>query len=242
MKKNHCRLLLTCEHGGFQVPDKYRNLFDSQEAQETLQTHRGWDPGTLEFGKACSQRFDVPLYFSETTRLLVDLNRSLRRRTLFSEFSKKLSVEERQEVLDVYYHPHRNRITRQVGSWLEAGDAVFHVACHSFTPELNGIIRNTEIGLLYDPAWEWEFSLCRRWKQLVQLQAPEIRVRFNYPYLGKNDGLTTHLRKTYRSSRYAGIELEVNQRFPLSLDRHDWLGLQNILMGSIAELLEKPFE
>lgn len=237
MNKNRCRLLLTCEHGGFQVPEKYKYLFESEEAQEILQTHRGWDPGTLEFARSCSQRFEVPLFYSETTRLLVDLNRSLRRRTLFSEFSKKLSAEERCVVLDQYYHPHRNQITRQVGIWLEDGDSVFHVACHSFTPELNGSVRNTEIGLLYDPAWNWEFNLCRRWKHLIQQQAPEVRVRFNYPYLGKNDGLTTHLRKTYPASRYAGIELEINQKFPLGRDPQHWTRVQELLMDTMARLM-----
>lgn len=39
-----------------------------------------------------------------------------------------------------------------------------------------------------------------------------MNVRFNYPYLGKADGFTTHLRKKFKDN-YIGIELEVNQKF-----------------------------
>ena len=43
-------------------------------------------------------------------------------------------------------------------------------------------------------------------------QNPELKIRFNYPYLGKADGFTTYLRKIFPEN-YIGIELEVNQKF-----------------------------
>ena len=47
---------------------------------------------------------------------------------------------------------------------------------------------------------------------LAQL-APELRLRRNYPYQGRGDGLTALLRKRHPDAAYVGIELEVNQRF-----------------------------
>ena len=44
------------------------------------------------------------------------------------------------------------------------------------------------------------------------------RVRRNYPYLGKGDGLTTWLRRRFFSSEYAGVEIELNQA---ALAKHD---------------------
>ncbi len=39
-----------------------------------------------------------------------------------------------------------------------------------------------------------------------------LKIRRNYPYLGKADGFTTYLRRRFLPCDYAGIELEVNQR------------------------------
>jgi hypothetical protein len=38
-------------------------------------------------------------------------------------------------------------------------------------------------------------------------------IEFNKPYLGIDDGLTTYLRTVYPDSHYAGIEIEINQKF-----------------------------
>ena len=54
------------------------------------------------------------------------------------------------------------------------------------------------------------------WSQLKAAlagRAPELRVRRNYPYAGKGDGMTRFLRRRYPASRYVGIELELNQAF-----------------------------
>lgn len=230
------RLLITCEHGGNQVPSAYADCFSSSQAKEILKTHRGWDPGTLELASMLRDRFNAPMYQSETTRLLVDLNRSLRRRTLFSEFTKPLSKESKNKILETYYHPHRNAITHWVGDKLKQGFQIVHIACHSFTPVLNGVVRQTDIGFLYDPSWTWEVQLCSDWKKRINERAPQFRVRFNYPYLGKNDGLTTHLRKSFPKSKYAGIELEVNQKFPQDLPQ-EWSAMKDLLIETIEPML-----
>jgi len=68
---------------------------------------------------------------------------------------------------------------------LQWGGRVIHVSCHSFTPELNGQVRNTDIGLLYHPARTKEVALCKRWKASLKACAPELKVRRNYPYAGR---------------------------------------------------------
>ena len=89
------KLVITCEHGGNFVPKKYQPLFKKQET--VLQTHRGFDPGTLDlfqFLKPLSH-FSI---FSDTSRLLIELNRSLHHKDLFSEFSKTLSEAEKKTI------------------------------------------------------------------------------------------------------------------------------------------------
>jgi hypothetical protein len=67
---------------------------------------------------------------------------------------------------------------------------------------------------------------------------PEMRVRRNYPYLGKTDGLTTYLRRQFPAEQYLGIELEVNQRClePAVRCRR----LQDDLIASLAASINRP--
>src|SRR3982751_7131735 len=131
------RLVITCERARSVVRERYRPLFDGRE--HLLPTHRGWDPGALLLAREMAERFDAPLYYEETTRLLVDLNRSVGNPELHSEATHHLSLRERREILDVYYHPHRKRVAAAVAEAVRTSDdRIVHIASHSFTPELNG--------------------------------------------------------------------------------------------------------
>ena len=66
------RLLVTCEHGGNQVPREYRPLFRGHGS--LLRSHRGYDAGSLRMARELAGHFRATLLHSETTRLLVDLN------------------------------------------------------------------------------------------------------------------------------------------------------------------------
>jgi len=83
------QLVITCEHGGREVPREYAALFSDRAA--LLDSHRGWDAGALELGRQLADAFGVPLHVATTTRLLVDLNRSIGHRQLFSEVTARTS-------------------------------------------------------------------------------------------------------------------------------------------------------
>lgn len=118
----------------------------------------------------------------------------------------------RENILARYYRPYRDEVEKAVASAIEQGRRVLHISSHSFTPVLDGKARETEIGLLYDPARKSERSLCDTWLEELQRALPEMRVRRNYPYRGTSDGLTAFLRTRHAGDSYAGIELEVNQK------------------------------
>ncbi len=202
-------LFLSCEHGGHLVPTDYRSLF--QGAADVLTSHRGWDPGSLSVAKSLERRLAAPLMALTVTRLLVEVNRSPGHRRLFSEFTRTLDDETKQEILQEYYFPYRNRVQTWISRRVEQGCSVVHVSSHSFTPQWNGRTRTADIGLLYDPRRQPEKQFCRQWIEALRHVSSELRVRCNYPYLGKADGLTTHLRRHFPPRRYLGIELEVNQ-------------------------------
>lgn len=206
--------LITCEHGGNRIPSRYRHLFAGLEA--LLQTHRGYDAGALALARELAKALAAPLFVSTTSRLLVDLNRSVGHPRLYSEASRSAPTKVRSEILERYYLPHRNRVEADIAAAVARGSRITHVASHSFTPALDGAVRNADIGLLYDPARPGEVELCRRWQAQLRALAPDLKVRRNYPYAGKSDGLTAYLRRRFPAEIYIGIELEINQKHVLN--------------------------
>ena len=89
---------------------------------------------------------------------------------------------------------------------------MLHFSVHSFTPVLNGEVRNADAGFLYDPKRKGEKEICLYLQKYLAEQVPGVRVRRNYPYLGISDGLTKQMRMRYPEKKYLGIEIEVNQK------------------------------
>ena len=203
-------MVVTCEHGGNDVPREYWRLFVG--AKDVLESHRGHDPGALQTARQLSRAFDAPLIATTISRLLIENNRSPDHRALFSEYTRRLSDEEKQRIVDRFYTPYRSQVEATIGK-LAAKGRVVHISSHSFTPVLDGKTRTADVGLLYDPRRSGELELCRLWQQCFASVAPELRVRRNYPYAGWTDGMTRYLRTRLPAGRYVGIEIEVNQRF-----------------------------
>ena len=229
-------LLITCEHGGNEIPGPYRPLFDSVEYRTWLDSHRGYDAGALTVAGEIAARFEAPLIAATTSRLLVDLNRSLGHPRLFSAATRAASAEVRQRIFEDHYRPYRTQVYERIRAIVEEGRRVIHLSCHSFTPELDGITRTADIGLLYDPARPDEAAFCGRWKEALRQRAPALKVRRNYPYAGKNDGHTTELRRRFPPRAYLGIELEINQRHLAEGDRH-WAVLREHIIESLEMIL-----
>lgn len=227
-------VILTCEHGGAQIPKAWAALFDS--CSGLLESHRGWDPGALELARALSTGLNAPLFYSVNSRLLVDLNRSLHHPSLFSTRTRRLCPAEKDLLLEKYYLPFRRAVEDAVRSSLEGNQRVLHLSIHSFTPVLDGVVRTAGLGLLYDPRRGPEKDFCQRLKKTLNDSLPELRVRFNQPYRGVSDGHTTHLRRLFPSEAYSGIEIEVNQKFPLG-DREAWEDYKEKLVRTVAGIL-----
>ena len=228
------RVLITCEHGGNRVPRAFAAAFAG--AEDVLKSHRGYDVGALTLAKLFASRCDAPLFAATVTRLLVELNRSLGHPKLFSEFARPLPLAVRRELLDNYYYPHRRRVEEWIAAEAERGRAVWHVSVHSFTPVLDGKERSGDVGFLYDPARPRELRFCLDWQTRLSEKRPDLKVRRNYPYLGTSDGFTTYLRTRFPDERYAGIELEVNQRW-VGGDAGTWRRLRGDLVETFRTVI-----
>ncbi len=224
--------LVTCEHGGDRIPATYRQIFANAGA--TLASHRGHDAGALQLARRLAITLGAPLIASTVSRLLIDLNRSTHHRQLYSEWTRQLPMPARQEIAMRYYHPYRTRAEAWIAHAVMHHQQVIHLSCHSFTPVFDGVVREADIGLLYDPASFAEAALCRQWQARLASREAALRVRRNYPYRGTADGFVTYLRHRYSHANYLGIEIEVNQRHILQSPRH-WRRLQDSLVATFIQ-------
>jgi predicted N-formylglutamate amidohydrolase len=202
--------VISCEHGGNDVPELYRKLFDGRV--ELLASHRGWDAGSLHLADALGRSWDVPVTAATVTRLLVDLNRSPGHPRVFSDTTRALPRSAREELIECYHRPHRDAVRVRVAAAIAADGMAVHIGVHSFTPVLAGVERRADLALLYDPARPRERATCLSWAKTLAERLPDLRIRRNQPYRGACDGLTTTLRREFPPDAYMGIEIEVNQR------------------------------
>jgi predicted N-formylglutamate amidohydrolase len=222
--------LVSCEHGGNRIPAPYRSLFRGYDA--LLDTHRGYDFGALVMARALARALRAPLVTSTISRLLIDLNRSIGHPRVFSAATRGAPASLRANIAERHYWPYRLRVERLVRQSVSRRRRVIHISSHSFTPELDGKVRSADVGLLYHPGRRGEAELCARWKSSLAELAPQLRVRRNYPYAGKGDGLTSYLRQRFAPSVYVGIELEINQSIVLAAGRR-WTALRSSLIDSL---------
>ncbi|MBN1238898.1 MAG: N-formylglutamate amidohydrolase, partial [Gammaproteobacteria bacterium] len=153
------------------------------------------------------------------------------------EYTRALAPADKQRVLDQYYVPYRTAVEEALRAALAEGDAVLHVASHSFTPVLDGTTRDADVGLLFDPARPAEAAWAGRWRRSLARFLPGWKIRRNYPYRGTADGLTTSLRRLFPDPRYAGIELEINQRRALGTG---WQAHVERLAASLEAAMSAP--
>ena len=225
--------LLTCEHASASIPASLAPLFQGEEA--LLSSHRGFDPGAKPVYEAL-RAFLRPAYAAEGaySRLVIELNRSEGHPSLFSSFTRSLPTLERKALLEGIWRPYREETASFIRRALaeKPGSQVLHLSIHSFTPVLDGIERNAEIGLLYDPSRQAEKVLAQEWQLRLCRANPNLRVRLNYPYRGNADGHTTALRRQF-GPRYLGFEIEMKQDW---LSCHDPEEVARLLAESLPNV------
>ena len=201
-----------------------------------MHSHRGYDRGALKLGRELADMLQAAFFAATVSRLLIDLNRSIGHPKLYSEATRPAPRAVRQQILESYYLPYRNRVEASISQAIRGGQRVIHISSHSFTPELDGEVRKADIGLLYDPSRPLERDLCNRWRAQLRANAPVLTVRRNYPYFGKANGFPTYLRRRFSEKDYVAIELEINQKYVIK-GGPQWDLLRRSVLQSLSEAL-----
>jgi len=231
-------IIITCEHGGNRIPEQYRIYFSGRH--DLVRSSRAYDPGAMEMARAAATAFSAPLLASRVTRLLVDLNRALSHPELHDEAVRQASKEERDGILNTYYHPYRKQAEDLVAKSIERYGRVLHLACHSFEHEPT-TTREADIGLLYDRRREPEKLLCERWQADMAERDQRLSIRRNYPSRSEGGSLMSKLRRRHCADVYMGIDLMINQRHA-DTGGHHWSSLRGLILQSLSDVLERPIK
>lgn len=190
------KIVISCEHGGNELP------LGMYLSRKTLESHKAYDKGALSIAKSLAQYWNVKLHSNTISRLAIDYNRSLDNQKLWKKDAEYLNDQDKAELIAAY-NEYRNSIEKDLQT------AKLHISIHSFTPVMNGVKRNCDFAVLFDPSRPQEKQIATKIKTAIQSQ--NISCRLNYPYKGTSDGITTYFRKLLPKD-YIGLELEFNQK------------------------------
>lgn len=223
------QFLFTCEHAAPDLPDGW-SAPDWLTA-DLLHSHWGWDQGAADLTLALTQSLPSESYAFPITRLLIDANRKPQT-ALQSQARQSLTPEQCRE-LELRYQTYRQEIQARALQILEerrsAPKSILKiVSVHSFTPNLKGIKRKTDIGLLFRIDRPHEASFARQIKSILSANTDDpdlwratqtltavpgrMAVHLNLPYRGFTDCFLNDLLDGFgKSGDLTGLMIEVNQ-------------------------------
>ena len=147
--------VLTADHAGRAIPKRLGTLGlpDSELAR-----HIAWDIGVAGVTERLSEALDAAAVLQTYSRLVIDCNRQPGLATSIPTVSEltlipgndNLSEEERNARRREVFQPYHDRIERLLERRGSQGRRTLLIAMHSFTPVFKGVLRQVEIGILYN--------------------------------------------------------------------------------------------
>ena len=177
-------LLLVCDHASRRFPESLGDLGLDPVARTC---HLAWDIGAGALTEQVATDLGLTAVLAEYSRLIVDCNRDLADPSAFLEFgdgivihgNRGLDRRARDLRAEEIYWPYHYAIDMELKrlSAIEYPPAV--VSIHSFTPVLDGVSREWEIGVLWDADRDTAEII------IDGFRAEGYRVGDNEPYSGK---------------------------------------------------------
>ena len=202
--------LLSIDHAGRAVPAALGRL---GVAEPEFERHIAWDIGVLGVGRHLALLLDAPAVAQNYSRLVIDCNRRPGHPTSIAPRSDGTAIPanvdlrqaDRDARRDEIFTPYQDAIARALDERLAAGRRTALVAVHSFTPEMAGVARPWQAGVLYnhDP------QFARALMALLEAEG-DLVVGDNEPYsLSDEDDYTVPVHGEQRGLLH--VELEIRQ-------------------------------
>ena len=203
--------VLTCEHAAKRVPREYAALGLSRVA---LAGHIGWDIGARDVQRVLARELEATAVWSRVSRLLVDANRTPYEESLIPVQSDgvvvpgnaHVSAADRKRRIRLYHEPYHARVNQILERAIGAAPGnVRLLSLHSFTPQMDGRVRDFDIGVLFDA----HVPLARAFGRALVRE--KFSIRYNEPYSGY-DGLIYAPKRHGEAHDVPYVELEINNR------------------------------
>lgn len=148
-------VLLVCDHASCRFP---RALGDMGLDPFARRCHLAIDIGAGKLTESIAKSLGVTAVIAQYSRLVIDCNRQLMDPGAFLEYgdgilvpgNRNLTQEQKDARAEAIYWPYHNAIDDQIMRLRAIGPKPAFISIHSFTPVLNGIARDVQMGVLWD--------------------------------------------------------------------------------------------
>jgi len=175
--------IIICDHSSNGVPERLNRLgLDDAE----LSRHIGVDIGTATAGLYLQRKLDAPAIFAGFSRLVLDLNRGHDNPEQIAEVSDgtkipgniNIASADKQTRREALYDTYHGKLSEMLDTREQTGRTPILVFVHSCTPEMGGVQRPWEIGIL----WNQNRELSKILIEELQAERPDFNIGDNEPY------------------------------------------------------------
>jgi predicted N-formylglutamate amidohydrolase len=172
-------LLLVCEHAGQAIPSR---LGDLGISRISLDSHIGWDIGAEAVTRAMAKATGATAVIQRYSRLVIDCNRPPNAPDAMPMISDGVKIPGNQ-IIDAMARKARRReifdpFHDAVDICIGQNQRSIALSIHSFTPSLDGVDRQWELGFLFRNDRETSHHL----REFVSDFCPNLTIGMNEPY------------------------------------------------------------
>ncbi len=178
-------VLVVCDHAGVARP---ASMGDMGLSPTVFDTHIAQDIGAADVTRKLAERLDAPAVLAPYTRLLIDVNRPpgdpesvpVVSDGVSIPVNKNLSEAELVEREERYHWPYHHTVANALAHLWRMGTTPALFSIHSFTPVMNGAVREWDAGVL----WNRDPRMAQPLIHILR-ERGDIHVGDNQPYSGK---------------------------------------------------------
>ncbi len=177
-------VLLVCDHASCRFPQALGDMGLDPFARRC---HLAIDIGAGKLTENIAKSLGFTAVIAQYSRLVVDCNRQLMDPGAFLEYgdgilvpgNRNLTQADKDARADAIYWPYHDAIEDQIARLRAVGPAPAFISIHSFTPVLNGVSRDVQMGVL----WDQDSRLSDIF--IEEFRAAEFLTGDNEPYSGQ---------------------------------------------------------